>query len=76
MAGVMHPEIIGIDEEGFGMTWANHGKGAPNGSVGSRYKVAVSISVILAITSGENVTRSPVASFLMMERSVGREGES
>jgi hypothetical protein len=50
MVGVMYPDIIGIDEESVGKTWASQGKGAPRGSVGSEDKATVSISDIFVIT--------------------------
>ena len=41
MVGVVHPVTIGMDEDDVGRTWANHGKGAPGGSVGFGDKAAV-----------------------------------
>jgi hypothetical protein len=76
MTGVMHPEIIGIEEEGVGRTWPSHGKGASGGSVGSGDKATVYISAILASTSIGAVMRRPAASYRMRERSLERAGES
>jgi hypothetical protein len=76
MVGVMHPATIGVDEDNAGRKWANHGKGAQGGSVGSEDKVTVSISASFPITSRGEVLMSPVSSSKMMEMSVRREGVS
>ncbi len=72
MAGVMQPEIIGIEDAGLGWTCLSHGKGAPEGSVGSGDKAAVSICAILATTSAGAVMRWPLILSRIMERFVGR----
>jgi hypothetical protein len=54
---------------------AQPGKRSSWGGMGSEDKATVSISAILAITFVGEVMRRLVVSSLMMERSVGREGE-
>ena len=76
MTGMIQPEIKGFEEVGVGRTWPSQGNGAPRGSVGSGEKSMVSDCASFVITSTGVVTRRPVASLLMMERSVGREKES
>ena len=73
MAGVMHSEIIGVNDAGVGWTCPSQGKGAPGGSVGSGDRTAVSICVILATTSSGAVMRRPVVSSRITERFVGRK---
>jgi hypothetical protein len=46
MIGVMHPEIIGIEEEGVGRACPSQGKGALEESVEPGDKTTVSISAI------------------------------
>ena len=76
MVGGMYPEIIGISEVGVGRTRSSQGKGAPGGRVGPGDKATVSVSAIFVITSVGEVTRNPVTLSLIIERSVGRKGES
>jgi len=60
MAGVIHPEIIGVEADGVGWVCPSQGKGAPGESVGSGDRTTVSIYIILAITSSGAVMRRPV----------------
>ena len=71
MAEVIYPAIIGTDDVGVGRTWLSQGNGTPGGRVGSRDRAIVSSSAIFFTTSGAFVVRSPEASSLIMERSVG-----
>jgi hypothetical protein len=63
MAGVIHPEIIGVEADGVGWMYPSQGKGAPGRSVGSGDRAIVSIWVILAIAYSGAVMRRPVVSF-------------
>ena len=76
IVGVIHPEIIGVDDVGVERTCPSHRKGAPGGSVGSGDRATDSICVVLATTSSGVVMRRPVVSSRMMERSAGRQGVS
>jgi len=71
MAGVICPAIIGTDDVGCGRTWPSQGNGAPGERVGSRERAIDSSSAIFFTNSGGFVMRSPEASSLIMERSVG-----
>ena len=71
MAGVICPAIIGTDEVGVAWTIPCQGNGAPGGRVGSGESAVVSSSTIFLFTDVGSVMRSPVTSFLIMERSVG-----
>ena len=72
-AGVIHPKIIDVEADGVGWPCPSQGKGAPGMSVGSGDRAAVSICVILAITSSGAVMRRPVNSSRITERLVYSE---
>ncbi len=72
MIGVIHPEIIGIEDAGVGRTCPSHGNGAPGGRVGSGEWAAVSNCVILATTLSGAVIRRPVVLSRITKRYVGR----
>jgi hypothetical protein len=74
MAGVIQPEIVGIEDVGVGRAYVSHGKGAPIGGGGSGDRPTFSICVTIATTSSWAVMRMPVVSSRTTERYVGREG--
>ena len=76
IAGVMHPEIIGMVYRWLGVMWESHGNGAPDERVGSGERAVVSSFSTCLITSFGSVMRLPEMSSLMIERSVGSGGES
>ncbi len=68
----MQPEIIGTVCLWLGGTQRCHGNGAPYGSVGSGDWAWVSSFWTYAITSAGSTTKRPDASFLIIEKFVGR----
>jgi hypothetical protein len=72
----MHPEIIGIEDEGAGITRSSERKGAPWEGVGSGDTATVSVSATLVSTSVGAITRRSVVSSFMMARYVGIEEDS
>jgi hypothetical protein len=76
MVGVIWPISIGTEEVGVDRMWSSQGNGAPEGSVGSGERAAVSSFSSCAIISVGVVSSHPDVSSRRTERSVGRVGLS
>ncbi len=72
IAGVMHPDIIGMVCLWLGKTLESHGNGVLGGSVGSSERAWVSSFFTCAMTSFGSTKRRPVVSSLIIERLVDR----